>query len=363
MVKDFSRKHNPFSKKRVVYSVVVVFMIACSVGLIGFMDRSVFANDGSVSTTFFGNIKDEGNGCGVYLILNYVIDFLAFGVGIAAVIGITVSGITYMTAGGNMDKTIKAKRRIYEIVIGLVVYLTLWSILSFILPGGVLNNSPQCGTGTDSDSFFTDPNETASGGNDWSHYGYTRKPATGATDMTDMSSSVSGGSGDMLSAAQTVAELFVKSGYKYSNSSQEKKISNLKKGKKGKGDCATYASLVAQEAGLLKNGETFYTNKNKLTNKGALKKKFQMTNYGGKSVAKLVKENKLLPGDIVGMASHAHTMIYAGKKNGKHYFWSGGKNTTDTGEDGGTFKDVKKFYQHYGCSKGNCKIGWVIHPK
>ena len=361
MVKDFLKTFNPASKKKVAYLMVVVFIMACSVGLIGPMNQSVFANDGSVNTTFFGNIKDEGDGCGVYLILNYIIDFLAFGVGIAAVIGITVSGITYMTAGGNMNKTIKAKRRIYEIVIGLIVYLTLWSILSFILPGGVLNNTPQCGKGTDFDSFFTDPNETASGGNDWSHYGYTRRAASGA----NLSNSMSGGSGNMLSAASVVAELMVKAGYKYSESPNGGRLSNLKKGKKGTANCATYASLVAQEAGLLRDGQTVWIDTNGVGHESYAKKKFQKIDAGGKSVASLVRDNKLVPGDMIGMASSPHTMIYAGKKNGKHYYWSGGRAATNTRSVGGTYKDTKKFYTTYtsSCKKGGCKISWILHPK
>ena len=44
---------------------------------------NVFAEDSTsiVETTFFGNLKDDGNGCGVYTILNLVIDILSMGGG------------------------------------------------------------------------------------------------------------------------------------------------------------------------------------------------------------------------------------------------------------------------------------------
>ena len=92
--------------------------------------------DGSVDTIFFGHIQDDGNGCGVFMILNLIIDILTFGIAIAATIGVAVSGITYLTAKDNEQQTTKAKRRIYEIVIGLVTYAVLYVALKFLLPGG-----------------------------------------------------------------------------------------------------------------------------------------------------------------------------------------------------------------------------------
>ena len=96
--------------------------------------------DGSVDTNFFGHIQDDKNGCGVFMILNLVIDILTFGIAIAATIGVTVSGITYLTAKDNEQQTTKAKRRIYEIVIGLVAYAVLYAALKFLLPGGFNSN-------------------------------------------------------------------------------------------------------------------------------------------------------------------------------------------------------------------------------
>ena len=69
---------------------------------------------------------------GVENVLNLILDILTYGVSIAAIIGISISGITYLTAKGNEQQTIKAKRRIYEIVIGLVVYAALYALLKFL---------------------------------------------------------------------------------------------------------------------------------------------------------------------------------------------------------------------------------------
>lgn len=102
--------------------------------------------DATIETTLFGNLKDDGKGCGIYTTLNFIIDILTFGIGIAATIGIVLAGITYLTAGGNTQKTLKAKRRIYEIIVGLTVYAALWAVLNWVLPGGKFDTSNRCET-------------------------------------------------------------------------------------------------------------------------------------------------------------------------------------------------------------------------
>ncbi len=73
------------------------------------------------------------DGCqGIDGVLNLVIDIMTIGIGILGVIGITVVGIQYLTAGGSEEKTRKAKRRLFEIIIGLVVYAVFYAILSFL---------------------------------------------------------------------------------------------------------------------------------------------------------------------------------------------------------------------------------------
>ncbi|MBQ6414610.1 hypothetical protein IJI28_03260, partial [Candidatus Saccharibacteria bacterium] len=47
-----------------------------------------YATDSSdvVETTFFGNLQDDGQGCGIYTVLNLVVDILSIGIGIVGVI-------------------------------------------------------------------------------------------------------------------------------------------------------------------------------------------------------------------------------------------------------------------------------------
>ena len=94
--------------------------------------------DGSegVPTAIIGNgcSCDDGKGSGVKDVLNLVVDIMTVGIGILGVIGITLVGVQYLTAGGEEEKVRKAKRRMFEIVIGLVAYVILYAVLRWLLP-------------------------------------------------------------------------------------------------------------------------------------------------------------------------------------------------------------------------------------
>lgn len=72
---------------------------------------------------------------GVVCILNLVVDIMSIGIGVLGVIGITVVGIQYLTAGGNEEKTRKAKQRMFEIVVGLVAYVLIYAVMKWLMPG------------------------------------------------------------------------------------------------------------------------------------------------------------------------------------------------------------------------------------
>ena len=132
--------------------IIVIWMVFSAV-----LGGSVFAaeSDNAVGTSFFGDMKDDGNGCGVYTILNTGLDILSFGIGIAAIIGILVSGILYLTAKGNGNQMAKSRKRFLEIVIGIAAYVVLYAGLNFLLPGGKLNNNIQCESTTVSSNYGT----------------------------------------------------------------------------------------------------------------------------------------------------------------------------------------------------------------
>lgn len=53
--------------------------------------------------------------------------------GALALVMITVSGLRYITAAGNPEKTAKAKNGIIYSMIGLVVAISAWAIVSFVV--------------------------------------------------------------------------------------------------------------------------------------------------------------------------------------------------------------------------------------
>lgn len=87
-----------------------------------------------------GIIDCENTGAGaVREILLKILDIMTVGIGVLGAIGITIVGIQYLTASDNVQQTTKAKKRLYEIVIGLAVYVSLYGIIQWVMPGGKLN--------------------------------------------------------------------------------------------------------------------------------------------------------------------------------------------------------------------------------
>ena len=68
-----------------------------------------------------------------------IIRFLSYGVGIAVVIAIILSGIQYTTSEGNPEATQNAKNRIQMAIISLIIYVFIFSIAQFLIPGGLFN--------------------------------------------------------------------------------------------------------------------------------------------------------------------------------------------------------------------------------
>ena len=78
---------------------------------------------------------DDGKGSSIRETLELIVEIMGIGVGLLGVVGISITGIQYLTAGGDEAKATKAKRRIIEIVIGLAIYAVLYAIINFLLPG------------------------------------------------------------------------------------------------------------------------------------------------------------------------------------------------------------------------------------
>ena len=70
-------------------------------------------------------------------ILKLVLNILVYGLGAAAVLGVIIAGIQYMTARDDVAQVAKAKKRLIEIVIGLVAWALMFTVLNWLIPGGI----------------------------------------------------------------------------------------------------------------------------------------------------------------------------------------------------------------------------------
>ena len=123
-----------------IVALVTATMVAMGAVLIP--ATSVRAAERCVKTSIIANkdgeyCDEEGDGSGIFRILNIVVDVLTMGVGVLATLGIIVVGYQYMTSSGDTAKMAKAKNRIIEIVLGLIVYFVMWAVLQWLIPGGI----------------------------------------------------------------------------------------------------------------------------------------------------------------------------------------------------------------------------------
>lgn len=94
-----------------------------------------------VDTMMFGQVCDACDGGAIFKIVSFFLKTVSMGVLVLAVIGIIICGVTILTAGSEPAKVARGKRRLIETVIGIVVYALMFTIINFIIPGGVVTSS------------------------------------------------------------------------------------------------------------------------------------------------------------------------------------------------------------------------------
>ena len=99
----------------------------------------IFAACGGVPTALI-NCSDSSDGSAIFDILSIALNVVTYGVGAAAVLGVVITGYQYMTARDNAGQVAKAKNRLLQVVIGLVIWVLFWGVLQFLLPGGLFAN-------------------------------------------------------------------------------------------------------------------------------------------------------------------------------------------------------------------------------
>lgn len=106
----------------------------------------VAADCGGASTSIIqcNATKDTNKGTdikgnAIWQILIMVLNIMTAGVGILAVGGIAYGTVLYTSAGDKADQVKKAKDMFVNVAIGLLVYGLMYSVLNFLIPGGLFN--------------------------------------------------------------------------------------------------------------------------------------------------------------------------------------------------------------------------------
>ena len=102
------------------------------------LDLSFFAD--CINSVFFGQVCDTCDGAAIYSLLAAIIRVLTGAIGIVAIIGLLVFGISYLKSGGDPAKAKKARTRLVNLGIGVVLYIVAFAITEFLLPGGIVNH-------------------------------------------------------------------------------------------------------------------------------------------------------------------------------------------------------------------------------
>ncbi|MDO4872086.1 MAG: hypothetical protein Q4A27_01480 [bacterium] len=76
-------------------------------------------------------------GMDINSILNLILLTLNAGAVVLATGSIAVAGFLYLTAANNASQVQRAKTMIFNTVIGIIAYVFMWTILEWLIPGGV----------------------------------------------------------------------------------------------------------------------------------------------------------------------------------------------------------------------------------
>lgn len=98
---------------------------------------TVYAQNFSAKCDPPGGAALDENNCGIVAYVQAAINILTALVGVVVVIMVAVGGVQYTTSRDNPQETAAAKRRIYNAILALLVYLFTFAFLQYLVPGGV----------------------------------------------------------------------------------------------------------------------------------------------------------------------------------------------------------------------------------
>lgn len=137
--------------KKTINTITTVFIAVFAVGILATVAPAPAnaATCGGVEVAYLGAICDDSQGgggggnaddignSGLWKILTGVLNIMMAGVGILAVGGIVYGSILYASAQDNQSQVQKAIEIFRNVTIGLVSFALMYSLLQFLIPGGV----------------------------------------------------------------------------------------------------------------------------------------------------------------------------------------------------------------------------------
>ena len=121
-------------KRIILGAIAAIMMVGGMIGILAVSSSPVYAAK-TLETNILDSSKLDNEGGGIFYLINLVLNILTYGVGVLGVVGLVWVGIMYITAGDNEGKIVEAKKRIFEIVLGMAVWIFLRLIAQFLIPG------------------------------------------------------------------------------------------------------------------------------------------------------------------------------------------------------------------------------------
>lgn len=81
-----------------------------------------------------------GSGGVIMAYVRLVIAFLSSLVGLVVILMLVIAGVQYITAAGNSSQVAAAKGRIQNALIGLFLFILMYAILNYLIPGGIIGS-------------------------------------------------------------------------------------------------------------------------------------------------------------------------------------------------------------------------------
>lgn len=131
-----------YLKTRIVAAVALI-AIACSgmmplpVASADCQKVSVTIDEAGTTCVPINNSSTQVSDNPIFFYLKNFLYFLAGGVGLAVVGGIVAGAYMYITARANAAQTQKGQTMILNSVIALFLFIFMYAILQFLIPGGI----------------------------------------------------------------------------------------------------------------------------------------------------------------------------------------------------------------------------------